>query len=239
MSSIYDALKRVQNEEANISPPAGKPKSWSTPKNWAIIIIAVTVSSIVSMGVYSYMSSPSAEKTHQGAVAGNAAAVPDGQRVFQERESYANTVNGPPSPSKIEDPVSGAPTKSRDEYIKLANQHFDKGEYDRAALVYKEALGIYKNDAGLINNLGAVLLAQSDYDDAIRYFKIAAQCSKDYVEPVYNLACAYARKGDDTSALKELERAINMNGQDVKKWAKDDPDLKSLQGRWNSSDDNH
>ena len=232
MSSIYDALKRVQHEDAHVLPLTSKPKSWNTPKNWAIIIVAVTLSSIVTMGVYSYISTPPLSKKIRSTVNSNPSQTPLKPEALQKNEVSATQIK-PPVAANAQDPLASAPDKSKDEYIKTANLYFEKGEFDKAISIYKEALGIYKNDAGLINNLGAVLLAKSDYDSAIKYFKIAIQCSKDNVEPVYNLACAYAKKGDNASALKELRKAIKMNGQDVRKWAKDDPDLESLKGTWN------
>jgi tetratricopeptide (TPR) repeat protein len=232
MSSIYDALKRVQHENARILPLKDKPKNWSTPKNWAIVIVAVTVSSIVSMGIYSYVSTPVATKNHQKAINKYPSQTPAKPEAFQKKGTPEVAMKSPVA-TNTQDPLESAPDKSKDEYLKLANLYFEKGEFDKAVLIYKEALAVYKNDAGLINNLGAVLLAKSDYDSAIKYFKIAIQCSKDNVEPVYNLACAYAKKGDKVSALKELKLAIKMNGQDVRKWAKNDPDLESLKGSWN------
>jgi tetratricopeptide (TPR) repeat protein len=232
MSSIYDALKRVQHEDARILPLTDKPKYWSTPKNWAIIIVAVTVSSIVSMGIYSYVSTPLTSKNNQSALKKFPSQSTTKAEALQKKETPEIPTKSPVA-AIVEDPLASAPDKSKDEYIKLANLYFEKGEFDKSVLIYKEALGVYRNDAGLINNLGAVLLAKSDYDSAIKYFKIAIQCSKENVEPVYNLACAYAKKGDKTSALKELNRAIKMNGQDVRKWAKNDPDLESLKGAWN------
>jgi tetratricopeptide (TPR) repeat protein len=231
MSSIYDALKRVQNEDAGSLPLSGSPKTWSTPKNWAIIIVAVTLSSLVTMGIYSYISTPLSNRNIQSGISNNHSQAPLKPAAMQKKEVPAAQIKHQ-SEAAVQDPVAGAPDKSRDEYINTANQYFEKGELDKAISIYKEALGVYKNDAGLINNLGAVLLAKSDYDNAIKYFKIAIQCSKGNVEPVYNLACAYAKKGDNASALKELKKALEMNRQDVRKWAKDDPDLKSLKGAW-------
>ncbi len=232
MSSIYEALKRVQHEDVPTLPMTGRKKSWSNPKNWTIIIVSVTISSLVTMGVYSYIATPPSNKKIQSTVNGNHSQPPLKSEAMHKAEASAAQAK-PPVEAAVLDPVAGAPDKSKDEYIETANMCFEKGELDKAISIYKEALGVYKNDAGLINNLGAVLLAKSDYDSAIKYFKFAIQCSKDSVEPVYNLACAYAKKGDNASALKELKKAIKMKGPDVRKWAKDDPDLKSLKGTWN------
>jgi len=231
MSSIYEALKRVHNEDNSTLPLTGKPKGWNTPKNWAIIIVAVTLSSLVTMGIYSYVSTNFLNKNIQSRLKNNHSQAPLKPETIQKKEAPAAQIIHK-AEAAVQDPLAGAPDKSRDEYIQTANQSFEKGDLDKAISIYKEALGVYKNDAGLINNLGAVLLAKSDYDSAIKYFKIAIQCSKGNVEPVYNLACAYAKKGDSASALKELRKALEMNRKDVRKWAKDDPDLKSLKGKW-------
>lgn len=231
MSSIYDALKRIQHEEARIAPASDLQKQWNTPKNWAIIIIAVTLSSVITMGLFSFMSEPvkngikETNKTKEMKKA-----------VVQSLPAHPQQTFAAPATSSVPahsyPPVPANPSKSRDEYIKLADTYYNGGNYEKAISTYSEALSVYNNDAGLLNNLGAVMLAKSDYDGAIKYFKVAIMCSKDNVEPVYNLACAYAKKGNKTLALKELDRALKMNSTEVRKWAENDPDLESIKGKW-------
>jgi len=231
MSSIHDALKRIQHEEAKILPVMNTGRPWNSPKNWAIIIVAVTLSSVLSMGMFYIMTKQekpplpvkASLKTEQIPVVK--------APVKQLKEPQINSEFSSSPPPKNDETIK-APDKSKDEYIKLADLYYSKGDYEKAIATYAEALGIYNNDAGLLNNLGAVMLAKNDYDGAIKYFKVAINCSKDKVEPVYNLACAYALKGDSTLALKELNKALKMDGDEVRKWAENDPDLKIIKGKW-------
>jgi tetratricopeptide (TPR) repeat protein len=231
MSSIHDALKRVQHDEAKILPVLNTSRPWSSPRNWAIIIIAVTLSSVMSMGMFYFMTRQDklpepvkvSLKTEQVPVVKAPAQ--------QSKEPQINSEVSSSLPQHNADTIK-APDKSKDEYIKLADLYYSKGDYEKAISTYAEALGIYNNDAGLLNNLGAVMLAKNDYDGAIKYFKVAINCSKDKVEPVYNLACAYALKGKSTLALKELNKALKMDGDEVRKWAENDPDLEIIKGKW-------
>ena len=50
------------------------------------------------------------------------------------------------------------------------------------------------------------------------------------MEPVYNLACAYARLGDPARAVLNLRKACRLDPE-AKKWAATDPDLSILRGR--------
>ena len=227
MSSIYDALKRVQNKESTLLSASDSSKSWKNPRNWAIIIITVTLSSVLSMSLF-YLLTNQEKPVKKPSQIQSATSPPAPKASAPQVHSQS-----PSGPAPTDTNILIAPSRSRDEYINLANGHFSRKDYDKAISVYREALGIYKNDAGLLNNLGAVMLAKHDLDGAIRYFKVAIMCSKDKVEPVYNLACAYALKGEGALALNELNRALSMGGDEVRKWAQNDPDLDSIKGKWN------
>ncbi|MCD6569331.1 MAG: tetratricopeptide repeat protein [Deltaproteobacteria bacterium] len=116
-----------------------------------------------------------------------------------------------------------------DAYIKLGGLYFDIKEYDKALSIYKKALIYSTDDARVLNNIGGILLAKGNLDTAVNYFERASRISDSYVEPVYNMACAYARKGDKIGAINALEKAFEMY-PDARTWARQDPDFEGLKG---------
>jgi len=114
-------------------------------------------------------------------------------------------------------------------YMNLGSIYYAVHEYDKSLSMYTKADTLKKNDASILNNIGTVLLAKGDAEKAIDYFKRSIGVSKNYVEPVYNMACAYAKKGDIQSAMSSLKKAISMSSR-ASSWAVTDPDLKVLRG---------
>jgi len=113
-------------------------------------------------------------------------------------------------------------------YLQLGGLYFSHGEYNQALITYTRALKYFRHDARVLNNTGSVLLAMGETERAIDYFHKALRDNADFVEPIYNLACAYAQKGDRPQALAYLERASAMHDA-VRQWAAGDPDLESLE----------
>ena len=77
--------------------------------------------------------------------------------------------------------------------------------------------------------MGSVLLAKDNAAEALNYFVQARRNSADYVEPLYNMACAYAKLKKKDAALSSLRQAAEMQPE-VRLWASRDPDLVSLRG---------
>jgi len=115
-------------------------------------------------------------------------------------------------------------------YLKEGDRFFIAHDYANALLTYNKALHYFGKDVRVLNNIGSVYLSQGQPDKAIHYFKESNGIAKEYVEPVYNLACAYARLGDPVKAILNLRKACALNPE-AKKWAASDPDLKVLKGR--------
>lgn len=116
-----------------------------------------------------------------------------------------------------------------DAYIKLGGLYFDTKEYDKSLSIYKKGLTFSKDDARVLNNIGSVLLIKGDLDAAIDYFERSTKISDSYVEPVYNTACAYAKKGDKIRAMDALKKAVKIY-PDARVWARKDTDLEVLKG---------
>jgi len=241
MSSIYDALKRVQEEgpPPDYIPLSARP---ARGRRVVVILIAAVIFSSLATGVFYHFwttrhqspppvaTAPQALKpVPRSAPAPKPAAAPDPASLLAQAQDRRRAGDGLGAIDLYEHCVKVAPGFSKDVYVQLGGLYFERGDLERAVITYRAALNHFKNDAVILNNLGGVLLAKGDIEGALGYFRLASNVSKDYVEPVYNMACAYARKGNQTAALDALNRALSMH-PDVKVWAANDPDLESLRG---------
>jgi len=241
MSSIYDALKRVQEDGHAPECIPVRARSSRGRRLWIILIAAVIFSSLATGALYHLWTTrhPSpppvaaAPETPNpaplSAPAPMPAAAPAPASLLIQAQERRRTGDGPGAIELYERLINVAPEFSKDAYVQLGGLYFERGDLERAVITYSAALSRFRNDAVILNNLGGVLLAKGDIEGALGYFRLASNVSKDYVEPVYNMACAYARKGNQTAALEALNRALSMH-PDVKVWAANDPDLESLRG---------
>jgi tetratricopeptide (TPR) repeat protein len=114
-------------------------------------------------------------------------------------------------------------------YLRLGSLYYEIKFYDKAFETYTIVRKLKPNDARLLNNMGSVLLAKGDPAKALTFFIQARRCSADYVEPFYNMACAYARLKKNDASLSSLRQACSMQPE-ARLWARRDPDLASLKG---------
>lgn len=99
--------------------------------------------------------------------------------------------------------------------VKFAKICFEAGEYDRAFELYKEALEMFEDEAGmknfLLSSLGHVSQARKDVDAAKKYFLEietgASNLLKD--EAQFALAGIYEDANDAASSLKMYEKIVN------------------------------
>jgi len=116
-----------------------------------------------------------------------------------------------------------------DAYIDLGGLYYKAQEYEKALLNYTKAKRYLKDDAMLLNNIGSVMLAKGEPDKALQFFIRSQKVSEGYIEPIYNLACAYARMGNSKAAITTLKDACSRQPQ-VMNWAVQDPDFACLRG---------
>ena len=70
---------------------------------------------------------------------------------------------------------------------------------------------------------------QNNYAGAIEKYKKAIEMNPSYAMPYYNLACCFAKIGNDLEALKWLKKGKPYFDKNIIKTAKQDPDLASIQ----------
>ncbi len=114
-------------------------------------------------------------------------------------------------------------------YINLGNLYLNHRKKPRQAIfMYRQALENSPENPKAHNNLGVAYLALEQFDRAETEFLKAAKLDKGFVEPVYNLACLFAQKGDEATAFSWLKKAHAINGEEIIRWSMKDPDLENL-----------
>ncbi len=73
------------------------------------------------------------------------------------------------------------------------------------------------------------LFTEKKYDEALPHMERTAKMAPDYAEVLYDLAVIRLAAGDETGALKALDKSLRLNKK-LKIQASKDDDLKSLKG---------
>jgi tetratricopeptide (TPR) repeat protein len=139
---------------------------------------------------------------------------------------------GPEMPSASKRAITqGA---SRHEALLDAKDLYDRarrfqksGRSREARRFYQKALTLDPHNIHAVNNIGVTFLQERNFTEARKSFEDAIRLQPDYVDPYYNLACLYAIQGDTKKGLDYLRRAVSLDTS-VRKWARNDGDLKAL-----------
>ena len=228
MSSIYDALQRIQAGGGTTSSGESAGKSLYRGQTLYFVIAAIIISSAFTAALFYGVNVMKDGKGQSDTVSLQDGSFDPEQAVavMNKAESQYELGDVSEAIKTYSDALRLAP-QNLDGYLRLGGIYYELEEYDKALLTYTKAMRYYKNDARLLNNVGSVLLARQEMDKAITYFIHSNRVSDDFVEPVYNLACAYAKLGDNARALQAFKKAFRLN-PDVGSWALDDPDLEHL-----------
>lgn len=103
----------------------------------------------------------------------------------------------------------------------------DLGRYEEELKAYDKAIELKPDLAEAWNNKGFTLLKLDRYEEALKTFEKVIALKPDNADAWYNRACAYSLKGDKGSALRNLSKAIELDGKNREK-AKEDEDFKNL-----------
>ena len=244
MSHIDNALKKAQEEKdglykrySRITPATTHRSNAGRRAVWTIIAAVVLISLAVT-GLLLFGNSAPGEKDsviprknivakktpasqQETAISTGTAAVP---------LADSGKKGAPPSPmsgnagrvKKDADTMSGVGNLYR-----KALSYQQKGSLDKAGEKYKKVLNIEPGHVFALNNLGVIYMGRGRNKTAEVMFKRAISLRSDYVNPYYNLACLYSQEWNILLALDYLKKAVQLNN-DVRKWAKDDRDLKNV-----------
>lgn len=226
MSSIYEALQRIQREKDSWSSTVRNEQPRTREKMASLVLVAIVASSLCTAGIFFGIKyfGQGRHGHDRAAVTSEIGAVKPSPSLAEQSQKEGGAAKMPAGTAS-----QAASPESVDDYLKAGEQLFRAKDYDKALLTYTKALHYFRKDVRLLNNIGNVFLAQGQERKAIHYFKQASETSKDYVEPVYNLACAHAKLGKKSAALSYLKKACTMNPE-ARRWAAEDPDLLRLKG---------
>ena len=229
MSYINEALRKVQKEKesryvAYEHIVSADGKKLEQPKRWlsiigisivffwaAVIIVLLYWSEDKKMPVIQRISAPPV-------VASAVVAVhkPEGNTKVEL------------TPQKTTAPVSTKQETAKSEALfAQALDRQRKGKLEEAKLLYRKVVKIDQYNVKAFNNLGVIYMSEKNYKRAIMRINDAIKIKHDYPDAHYNLACLYAQKNDVPQSLFYLKNAIDFNPE-VRKWAKNDGDLKAL-----------
>jgi tetratricopeptide (TPR) repeat protein len=228
MSSIYEALKRTQMNRHDASGTDVMGGVQSHRVYWIIITAILLSSALTTAVLYGVGIIGKAHTvTHEAVqpVQEDTTRIVDLMNKADRLHSRGQTAAAVDVYSQV---ISRNPAFA-EAYLKLGSLYYEIRFYDKAFEAYTRARKLKPNDARLLNNMGSVLLAKGDPAKALTFFIQARRCSADYVEPFYNMACAYARLKKNDAALSSLRQACSMQPE-ARLWARRDPDLASLKG---------
>ncbi len=231
MSYIHEALKKAQVERdlgkstyGGIPVPRRK-KSFFTARK-AIFAAALLVLVLLAFAGYSWWDQRAEDKGLKIEDRGQKAEDRGMSSVVRRpsSESKPSSVLRPPSSEKRKT------EKSRENvaetYQRARALHRD-GRMTDAGLWYEKVLSMDPGHVEALNNRGVLHLHEKSYSAARKCFEKAIRLKPDYVDPYYNLACVCAAQGQLQLGLRYLGKAVSMD-PNVKKWAKEDPDLDPL-----------
>ena len=224
MSFINDALKKAQQEKdsryagygALISTPNPAPGKNAGKMKWAAAAVLAAV--LCGAGLF-------ALSQHQPAtgVSKNKPAAPlqaDARAPVPPVTQPAPAAQASPAPAQP--PVLDVKAAYREALdLQLANSPA------KAEGLYRKIIAADPNHTDALNNLGVIVMAGGNRQEAIGLFTKVIALKPDSADAHYNLACIYANLEDSKNALEHLEKAVAINPE-LRKWASRDEDLQNL-----------
>jgi tetratricopeptide (TPR) repeat protein len=228
MSYINDALRKVQKEKESryaayeqiVSAPG---KRIDRSRKW-LSIIAILMVFLGAVGIIALLYWPEDTKVP---LIRRISAPPVASVVVAGQKPDNNTT------VELQPPEKTAQVRTKQDIAKAkalfaqALERQREGKLKEAKELYQKVVKIDQDNVQAFNNLGVIDMGEKKYKRAIMRFNEALNIKHDYPDAHYNLACLYAQKHDVSRSLLYLKNAIEFNPE-VRKWAKNDGDLKDL-----------
>lgn len=112
----------------------------------------------------------------------------------------------------------------KEAYNSLGNLYYQRETYSHAKMMYQHALELDPDYVNARNNLGNTYMQLAMHDEAIAELRQVISVNRESSLAYYNLACVYARTGDETLAAQYLNQAIKREPQ-ARTWARTDTDF--------------
>lgn len=132
--------------------------------------------------------------------------------------ALAAVVAGCATPAARQQPAESGPTPrtQAEALASKAAEAAERGRTDEAIALYEEAIAAYTRLTPAWNNLGVLLLKQSNYYDAADRFRVAAEFAPADPTPVENLALTYHLAGNDREALRYFKMALERDPNSIR-----------------------
>ena len=107
--------------------------------------------------------------------------------------------------------------RDADIYEALGDVYFQRGDLEQAEISYKKALEMEKDFPEAMEKLGIIYGRRGELKEAIAVFKkVQSSFPVEYASIHINLATCYMLQGDDREARKELNRALEMEPDNLR-----------------------
>ena len=108
-------------------------------------------------------------------------------------------------------PQGSIAQKSAQDYIKKAQSHIQKNEYERAVKKLNQAIKINRDSFNAYYNLGIVYSEQGKLEEAIENYTQAIEVKSDFAKVYHNRADVRRRQGNLEGAIRDYTQAIKIN----------------------------
>lgn len=149
--------------------------------------------------------------------------------LIQEMQ-FVSEALGPGPLRKVEEPILAADGANLFSLVGVASAlgANDETSRRRAFELLKTAQGLYPLEPEIYHQLSHIAFPEKRYSDAIVLLQAALELKHRFpAEVTYDLACAYARKGEKKEAIARLKESVRLGFRDVRH-LKSDPDLESV-----------
>ena len=92
----------------------------------------------------------------------------------------------------------------------IGNCYLKQNKLQEAQDYFKQSVDNTTNDEILAYNVGEIYFKNQNYDEALRYFGLAAQIKPDWPDPYLKLGYVYLNKTDYANAISKLEKFLTL-----------------------------
>ena len=92
----------------------------------------------------------------------------------------------------------------------IGNCYLKQGKIPEAQNFFKQSIESSPKDETLAYNVGEIYFSNQGYDDAIKYFDMAAQIRPEWPDPYKKLGDVYLNKAEMAKAIEKYEKFLTL-----------------------------
>ena len=92
----------------------------------------------------------------------------------------------------------------------IGNCYLKQGKMAEAQDLFRQSIENSPKDEILAYNVGEIYFSNQAFDDALKYFALAAQIKPDWPDPYLKLGYVYLNKADNPKAIESLEKFLTL-----------------------------